>query len=116
MINAGKGAHGYFDGYDRPRQRVSVNVESNPWSRLRLGLRYDFRGRRYLPYYGADGAELLTERLHNLSLLGFDISYGITDTFTVWGRADNLLNRHDARYPALPQQGIALSAGISWVF
>lgn len=116
VINAGKGEHGYFDGYDRPRQRVAVNVESNPWSRLRLGLRYDFRGQRYLPFYSADGAELLTERLHNLSLLGFNVSYGITETFTVWGRADNILNRHDARYPALPQQGIALSAGISWVF
>lgn len=115
-VSPGSGTKGYFNGYDRARHTARVSAETNPWGRLRLRLEYDFRGHRDIPFHPADGTELLTERLHNLSALNFGVFYGFTESLGIWGRADNLLNRHDAVFPGVPTQGIALSAGISWLF
>lgn len=118
-LNPGSAHKAYFNGYDHARYTAKISAESNPWSSLKLRLDYDFRGSRDLAYFEQqtvtyDG--FTTMRLHNLNTLNFGVSYDITDAFSVWGRADNLLNRHDAVYPELPTQGIALSAGISLCF
>lgn len=118
-INPGSIGKSYFNGYDHARYTAKISAETNPWSTLKFNLDYSFRGRRDIAYYAADteiGEDFFTERLHNLNMLNFGVSYGITDAFSVWGRADNLLNRHDAVTPELPSQGIALSAGISLCF
>lgn len=118
-----KGTTGYFNGYDRPRWTARFTAETNPWGRLKFILSYDYRGVRNcytsaLFYNDANirQSELTSMRLPDLTMLGFGASYGFSDSFSAWIQADNLLNRHDITLPRLPQQGIRLAAGISFLF
>ena len=117
------GEKGYFNGLDRPRWLLGVAAETNPWSTLKFKVSYDYRGVRKLPLYSyhmdlKTGAlsdpRLEMHRLPDITLLNFGVSYGITRDFTVWGQADNLLDRRDDYLPLQPQQGITLSLGFDW--
>lgn len=117
------GSKGYFNGYDRPRLTALVSAETNPWRELRLKLEYEYRGvrtaytqGRYADNVMADSRVLAGYRLPDLCYLNFGASYGITDNFTLWLQADNLLNRHDAILPGLPQQGVRVAGGFGVTF
>ncbi|MCM1368751.1 MAG: hypothetical protein NC204_00065 [Candidatus Amulumruptor caecigallinarius] len=118
-----KADKGYFNGFDRSRLTCLVSLESNPWRTLKLRLEYDWRGVRGLPLLtdvvNPDGEltqEAVLVRLSDLTMLNFGAFYQVTDPIGVWIQADNLLNRRNARFPSLPEQGIRLSAGLSWIF
>lgn len=117
------GSRGYFNGYDRPRWLADISAETNPWNTLKFKLSYQYRGVRniytdaiYSSAMMANEQTLAGMRLPDICYLNFGISYGFTDSFTIWGQADNLLNRHDALLPSLPQQGIRLALGLSLLF
>lgn len=120
---AQNGTTGYFNGLDRPRWTAHFTAETNPWGRLKFILSYDYRGVRNcytsaLYYNDANIREtaLVSQRLPDLTMLGFGASYGFSASFSAWLQADNLLNRHDITLPGLPRQGIRVAAGISFLF
>ena len=55
-------------------------------------------------------------RLPDITLLNLGASYAFTDRFSLWAQADNLLNRHDDFLPSLPQNGIIITGGFSFLF
>lgn len=117
------GKAGYFNGYDRPEFTAAVMAESNPWSSLRLKLGYDLRALRMMPVEAryADATPLNSSlivmyRLPNLSMLNFGASYDVTDNIGVWIQADNLLCRRQYYMPGLPEPGLRLAAGLSFIF
>lgn len=110
------GKTGYFNGYDMPELTAAVAVESNPWSSLRLTLRYDLRAlRRSLVDYStlSDDIEI---PLRNWSNLCFIAGYDIFRNFTLGVRLDNLLNRKQSILYGLPMPGLTASGTLTYVF
>lgn len=117
------GKTGYYNGYDRPEWTAIVNIESNPWSSLKLHLGYNLRAMRMMPVkaHYADTTPLNSDlivmhRLPNTSMLNFAASYGITENLNVRIQADNLLCRKVTAMPGLLEPGIRLSAGLDFTF
>lgn len=125
------GRKGYFNGYDRPRWILDVEGSLNPVKPLTLTVGYGYRGVRniyahcYVPVQGGgtaidgDGSSrphLASLRLPDLTLLNLSARWSFTDDFSVWIRADNLLNRHDAVLPMQPSEGVSVTGGVSWLF
>ncbi len=125
------GKKGYFNGYDRPRWILDVEGSLNPVKPLTLTLGYSYRGVRniyahcYVPVQSGvtavdgGGSSIPTSAalsLPDLTLLNFSARWAFSDDFSVWVRADNLLNRHDAVLPMLPSEGLSVTGGISWLF
>lgn len=117
------GTKGYFNGYDRPRITARAAVKVNPWKKLVFSLAYDYRGVRncytkgtVITDSGLTDNILQPMRLPDLTMLGFNASYGFSDRFTVWLQGDNLINRHILLLPGLPQQGISFAGGFSFLF
>lgn len=123
---------GYYNGYDRAERTLEVSVESNPWSTLRLGANYSYRGNRRIyinGWYATEtfvwnGQEFSTAwksqefstPLGSWSMLGASASYSFSCGGSVWLQVNNLLNRHTARFPCLPEPGIQLMAGVGYLF
>lgn len=117
------GTSGYFNGYDRPRWIADISAETNPWRGLKLKLSYNYRGVRNIytiAYYQSDlianDEAIVGYRLPDLCSLNFGASYSFSDTFNIWIQGDNLLNRHDEFLPALPRQGMTITAGFGVTF
>ncbi len=117
------GEKGYFNGLDRPRWVAGIKASTNPWKPLKLTLAYTYRGVRNAYIYGQfhndkgfNESVLTSYRLPDVTSLDFGASYSITDNFSLWLQADNLLNRKIEMLPGLLSQGITLAGGLSVVF
>lgn len=110
----------FFNGYDLPEITACVNVESNPWSSLKLGLRYDLRALRHpLAYdYALIDAEapLINVGIDNWSDLSFRASYDIGSNLTLGVKVGNLLNRQQMLLPGLPVPGVTALGSLTWSF
>ena len=118
-----KGTTGYFNGLDRPRWVAGITAQTNPVKALRLSLSYRYRGVRnayiigeYRNTKGFDESILTSRRLPDVTSLDFGASYSITENFSLWLQADNLLNRKVEMLPGLPSQGITFAGGLSVLF
>lgn len=122
------GEKGFFNGYDRPRLTGSAKMSLSPVKPLKIGVGYDFRGKReiytfseYLPLtstliVNGETKQLHSLKLPHLSLLNLYGSWDFSKDFTFWLQGDNILNRHDVILPMQPSQGIVIVAGIKWLF
>lgn len=126
-----KGTTGYFNGLDRPRIITRIEAEVNPWSTLRLGLQYDYRGVRNIyslypePTNTSGGTTVIINnverrpaamRLPDITELSFKARYAFTPAVSVWLQADNLLNRRNIILPGLPTEGVSVTGGLQWLF
>lgn len=124
-----KGNLGFFNGYDRPRVTARFELSGSPIEPLRLTLGYNYRGVRKIytrEVFGKitsgsilpENVEpvLMNLRLPDITLLDFSASWAFTPSFSVWVQADNLLNRHDAILPMLPQEGVTVTGGLMFLF
>lgn len=125
------GTTGYFNGLDRPRITARIEAEVNPWSTLRLGLQYDYRGVRniyslYPESTNTPGGTTViinnvdnkpaAMRLPDITELSFKARYSFTQAVSIWLQADNLLNRRNILLPGLPSEGVSVTGGLQWVF
>jgi len=127
-----KGAIGYFNGYDRPRLTAGISAEVTPVEKVRIYVGYDYRGVRgiYTQWHSQEGApsdgglkagvkdktHYESLRLPDLTLLNAGVNWEIIPAVALRVDAFNLLNRHDALLPGLPDMGINVSGGISVKF
>lgn len=127
-----KGETGYFNGLDRPRLTAGISAAVRPVEKLRIYAGYDYRGVRTihaqsyeptgLPSDGGLKADIgekrhqETLRLPDLTLLNAGASWDFTPSFSLRVDATNLLNRHDAILPGLPDEGISVTGGVSILF
>lgn len=118
-----KEKEGYFNGYDRPRLTADASLQVNPTDKLKIRLGYQYRGVRncWYSYYckapsGKEISRMEATRLPDITLLNLGASYSFTDRFSLWAQADNLLNRHVDFLPSLPQNGIIITGGFSFLF
>lgn len=118
---------GYFNGYDRPRWTAGASVSIKPISPLSLTLDYELRGNREIYYLLSPqlpaiplpvnaSHEVCSIDLDNISNLSFGASWSFSARVSVWAQAMNLLNRHTACIPCLPQPGIAFMGGVALTF
>ena len=84
---------------------------------------YNYRGVRntyirgtYHNDKGFDETFLTSCRLPDITSLNFGVSYSLTDDFSIWLQADNLLNRKIDILPGLLSQGVTVAGGLSVVF
>lgn len=110
---------GVFNGYDRPRWVAHAGVETNPWSTLKLGLGYDYRGVRKV-YYTAlagDGSQLFGYiRLTDQNLLNLHASYEVMPGLVVKGSVNNLFGCRASILPGLPGGGLNFLVGFGYRF
>ncbi|MDE6669100.1 MAG: hypothetical protein K2K26_05410 [Muribaculaceae bacterium] len=126
-----KGTTGYFNGLDRPRITACIEAEVNPWSTLRLGVQYDYRGVRNIyslypePTNTPGGTTVIINnvehkpaamRLPDITELSFKARYAFTPAVSIWLQADNLLNRRHILLPGLPTEGVSVTGGVQWLF
>lgn len=125
-----KDKKGFFNGFDRPKITGTAKAYVRPVKPLKVGLSYDFRGKRaiytsphpVMPTLKAttviDGqaTSFVSLPLPDLTLLNFSASWDFSDDFSIWLQADNLLNRHDEILPMQPTQGLVVVGGIKWLF
>lgn len=114
---------GYFNGYDRPRWTAGIAAETNPWKTLKCKISYQYRGVRnvftkakVLKTSNYTDMSLQWLRLPDITYLNLGFSYDITENFSLWAQADNLLDRHDEMLPGLPAQGMTFYGGIGLKF
>lgn len=103
----------WFNGYDRAEWVVRAAMESNPWGRLHLRMEYNLRAMRDMSLHETTAD---APRLPNYSMLGFGVSYGITDAVDIWAQADNLLCRRNYTLPGQPEPRLRLAAGLGFKF
>ena len=97
-----------------PEVTAHIGVRGNPWSTLQLGVDWDLRACRKVPF---DGSVLTRQRIGNLSMLGFSATYDILKNLRAEVYVDNLLNRlHQEWLPGVPVPGIAARLGLTFQF
>lgn len=127
-----KGETGYWNGPDRPRVTAMLQAESNPWSTLKVGVQYRYRGVRnvYSLYpskpaqsaggatvvVGEAGTEVASMRLPDITELNIKARYELTPTLGFWLQASNLLGNRNVLLPGLPTEGVTVTAGLHWLF
>lgn len=119
------GETGFFNGYDRPKITADVNLGVSPVERLRLNAGFNWRGKRAVysatttDIVSGEGIIQLPERkiirqpLPDFTDLSFGVSWSFTPDFSIWGQADNILNRSNIILPNQPSQGVNFTAGLS---
>lgn len=120
------GEKGYFNGYDRPRWIFHGEIEVKPIEPVKLRLGYEYRGVRtiYALYKAQNTAGLpftpddITSgmRLPDITDLSAGISWAVTDRFTVWGEATNLLDRRVMLLPQEKGEGFGFQIGFGLKF
>lgn len=126
-----RGTTGFFNGYDRPRIVLGLSAESNPWSSLKVGVDYNYRGVRniYTLYHenAASSAGIVVNggktrwtslRLPDITNLALKASYDFRCTIPlhVWLQADNILGQRAILLPGLPSEGATVTAGFQILF
>lgn len=104
-----RGENGFFNGYDRPRGIAGASVDVHPLDRLRLNVNYELRTHRR--FYCPSLVEL-----PNLSLLGAEVSFDITDRLALGVEGANLLNRRNVMLPGNPSEGLTVLGNLRLFF
>lgn len=115
--------NGYKLGVDRASTVANIDLKVTPWKPLSVNVGLDYRGGRMALFHqmdmtaSADVAENYTfVNMDDAIELHAGASYRITNRFTVWTEAHNLLNRrYDILY-GMGAQRIGIMAGLSLTF
>lgn len=119
------GTKGYFNGYDRPRWTADLSVTGHPIENLDITLGYEYRGVRKiytsLMPPAADGFHtpeplLVGMHLPDITNLSLGASWRVTDSFSLWVKARNLLCRKVQILPLQKEEGLGIMAGFGIVF
>ena len=96
------GSTGFFNGLDRAKGIVGVTTDIRPFDRLLLNINYELRCGRSFTFVNSE------TRMSNLSMLGAEIRFSITDNFYLGAQGCNLLNRRNVLSPSNPSEGIVI--------
>lgn len=122
---------GFYTDRDRAKYIFDAQVTVHPLSQLDIMAGYELRTNRHIrfdtkttpePNYGTNDcppSEIVpfhTLSLENIANLRVGASWRFTPAFTVFLRADNLLDRKTPHLSLLPGQGIHGLAGIAYKF
>ena len=106
--------NGYKLGVDRASTVANIDLKVTPWKPLSVNLGLDYRGGRMALFKLNDEYSFVD--MDDAIDLHAGASYRVTNRFTLWTQAHNLLNR---RYDILYGQGaqrIGIMAGLSLTF
>lgn len=105
---------GYYMWLDRAKYVIDAKVEVRPIAPLRVSLGYQLRTKRR--NYAFDGSAYELIDLRSVNDLSVDASYSINDSFSVFARGENLLNRRHELISDIESQGIKGLIGINYKF
>lgn len=120
------GDKGFFNGYDRPRWILSVRAEAEVVSGVKVIVGYQYRGVRHiyavaradagsgLPFTTADRIEGM--RLPDVTDLSAGLSWALSDRFSIWGEALNILDRRVQLLPQTKSEGFGFLLGFGVKF
>ncbi|MCM1291626.1 MAG: hypothetical protein NC201_05370 [Prevotella sp.] len=126
-----RNGHGYFNGYDRPRWTVAGSLLVRPIEKLSLEVQYNLRAVRKfyyrLPVEVADKPQtgvinfdpefpLGRMNVPNSSELSLRAEYFLSEPFSLWLRADNILCRRNVILPGVTSERLAVMGGFSFLF
>lgn len=106
---------GYFLGFDRAKFVGKVTVEATPIEKLKIGIDYTLRCKRWLKA-PLDDIEYDCLDLGNMSSLSLGASYQVTDMIGVFVEGNNLLNKKYDDYFGMSAQQLNVLGGVSVVF
>lgn len=113
-------SHGLAECHDRARYIATASVVFKPVEKLSLGLDYELRaGRKYYRFDRLDdgmGYRRKAVPMSNVSCLDFNATYAITESFSAFVRAENLLCRRPELLPFYTAQGLHGLFGVSLKF
>lgn len=110
---------------DRARHCVTAAVAFRPVEKLTVDVSYELRMKRRMPLMSEAVVGLATDDaadgvgcvgLKDLNNLGAGAAYRITDAFTVFARADNILGSKTYQLPLVPEQGFTGLVGAAYKF
>lgn len=105
----------YYMWRDRAKYVIKASVEARPLPALKVGVGYELRTDRH-NYYNAYDREMTALSLGSISNLSVSASYDVNDSFTVFARGENLLNRRYSLVTEIEAQGIKGLAGVAYKF
>lgn len=106
---------GYFMGFDRAKFVGNLSVTVTPIERLKIGVDYQLRCKRWVCGTATDGTAVCGE-LGDVSNLNVDASYQINSIISVFAQANNLLDKRWDNYYGMSAQSINILGGISVIF
>ena len=105
----------WIEWRDRARHVVSASLRVTPIPALSVDLSYELRMKRRMAV--ADGTRGFVETsLCDVNNLNAGASYRVTDAFTVFARAENLLGKTHYIMPFVPEQGFTGLVGVGLKF
>lgn len=113
------GSSGYFNGADRPRWIIDASASVNPWNTLNITLGYEYRGVRSVWFtepVANVGETTRSLRLNDLTNLSLGADYTFSGRYSVWLKADNILDNHTLITAGMPSQGFGIMGGIGILF
>lgn len=110
-ISPGKVDEAWIFNRDRAKYVVEASVEARPIERLTVGLDYELRLDRYC--YPQRDREFA---LGDVNLLNAHAAFAITPRFSVFARAQNLLNHRYLYLPYQPSQKLTALIGLTAKF
>lgn len=123
------GRFGWEEEGVQSRWHLTLRGEVRPVSKLRIGVSYEYRGVRNIALLCRDytlnsdvsintrsNASRRMMRLEDLTMLGADATWDLTDRISLGVRADNLLNHRFNVLPSLPMEGIDVQGVLNFRF
>lgn len=98
---------------DRAKYVVNAAINVHPIEKLSLGVSYELRTDRKLPYLNAYWFDL---NLANINNLNFSADYRVNNRLTVFMNLENLLCKHYLNTASLTSDGLHGLAGVSYKF
>ena len=106
--------NGYKLGVDRASTVANIDLKVTPWKPLSVNVGFDYRGGRMALFKLNDEYNFVD--MDDAIDLHAGLSYRVTNRFTLWTQAHNLLNRrYDILY-GMGAQRIGVMAGLSLTF
>ena len=90
-----------------PQNQFNINIDVNPISKLALGIDINHTGRYF--DVGAD-------KIKQFTLVGLRADYAITKNFSIFGRIENLFNKHYQEVRGYGEPGINAYGGVNAKF